>query len=102
MGKVERTELFEALTSAEVTEPDRKSEREHIARALDAAQESAETGQTERPGTWVYRVISFVGGSKVATLVETQGLEPWTPCLQSRCSSQLSYVPKDNLCLKQT
>ena len=26
-------------------------------------------------------------------LVETQGLEPWTPCLQSRCSSQLSYVP---------
>ena len=27
------------------------------------------------------------------SLVETQGLEPWTPCLQSRCSSQLSYVP---------
>jgi hypothetical protein len=26
-------------------------------------------------------------------VVETQGLEPWTPCLQSRCSSQLSYVP---------
>ena len=26
-------------------------------------------------------------------MVETQGLEPWTPCLQSRCSSQLSYVP---------
>ena len=22
------------------------------------------------------------------------GLEPTTPCLQSRCSSQLSYVPK--------
>src|SRR5664279_1216681 len=30
------------------------------------------------------------------TLVETQGLEPWTPCLQSRCSSQLSYVPNGN------
>ena len=28
-----------------------------------------------------------------ATLVETMGLEPTTPCLQSRCSSQLSYVP---------
>gem|GEM_PF-2688601 len=27
-------------------------------------------------------------------MVETQGLEPWTPCLQSRCSSQLSYVPE--------
>ncbi len=25
--------------------------------------------------------------------VETMGLEPTTPCLQSRCSSQLSYVP---------
>src|SRR5947209_3252469 len=23
------------------------------------------------------------------------GLEPTTPCLQSRCSSQLSYVPED-------
>ena len=36
-------------------------------------------------------------------MVETQGLEPWTPCLQSRCSSQLSYVPAysftpENLC----
>ena len=26
--------------------------------------------------------------------VETMGLEPTTPCLQSRCSSQLSYVPR--------
>ncbi len=25
--------------------------------------------------------------------VETMGLEPTTSCLQSRCSSQLSYVP---------
>lgn len=28
------------------------------------------------------------------TLVEQRGLEPRTPCLQSRCSSQLSYCPK--------
>jgi hypothetical protein len=28
------------------------------------------------------------------TLVETMGIEPTTPCLQSRCSSQLSYVPE--------
>ena len=27
-------------------------------------------------------------------LVETSGLEPPTPCVQSRCSSQLSYVPR--------
>ena len=26
-------------------------------------------------------------------LVEMRGLEPRTPCLQSRCSSQLSYIP---------
>ena len=30
-------------------------------------------------------------------LVETMGLEPTTPCLQSRCSSQLSYVPAGTL-----
>jgi hypothetical protein len=27
--------------------------------------------------------------------VEMMGLEPTTPCLQSRCSSQLSYIPGD-------
>ena len=27
-------------------------------------------------------------------MVETSGLEPPTPCVQSRCSSQLSYVPR--------
>ena len=27
-------------------------------------------------------------------MVETMGLEPTTSCLQSRCSSQLSYVPE--------
>ena len=35
-------------------------------------------------------------GSEALTsnnVVETMGLEPTTPCLQSRCSSQLSYVP---------
>ena len=26
-------------------------------------------------------------------LVELEGIEPSTPCLQSRCSSQLSYSP---------
>ena len=26
-------------------------------------------------------------------MVEAQGLKPWTPCLQSRCSNQLSYAP---------
>jgi hypothetical protein len=25
--------------------------------------------------------------------VEVNGVEPMTPCLQSRCSSQLSYTP---------
>jgi hypothetical protein len=31
--------------------------------------------------------------SKKTLLVELRGLEPRTPCLQSRCSSQLSYSP---------
>ncbi len=35
-------------------------------------------------------------------LVETMGLEPTTPCLQSRCSSQLSYVPEGPLRLPTT
>ena len=34
----------------------------------------------------------LISGQKV----ETMGLEPTTPCLQSRCSSQLSYVPEVN------
>ena len=32
-------------------------------------------------------------GSNEALLVEVMGLEPTTSCLQSRCSSQLSYAP---------
>ena len=32
-------------------------------------------------------------------MVETMGLEPTTPCLQSRCSSQLSYVPVGTILL---
>ena len=27
-------------------------------------------------------------------MVELMGIEPTTPCLQSRCSSQLSYSPE--------
>ena len=30
---------------------------------------------------------------KVELFVEIVGVEPTTPCLQSRCSSQLSYTP---------
>ena len=30
----------------------------------------------------------------IEPLVEIVGVEPTTPCLQSRCSSQLSYTPK--------
>ena len=32
---------------------------------------------------------------RLMTLVEVMGLEPTTPCLQSRCSSQLSYTPME-------
>ena len=38
------------------------------------------------------RTVSALGAVR-NRMVETMGLEPTTPCLQSRCSSQLSYVP---------
>ncbi len=38
-----------------------------------------------KPLTWTYGV-------------EMMGLEPTTPCLQSRCSSQLSYIPDAEGC----
>jgi hypothetical protein len=37
---------------------------------------------------------SALRGADFMESVETMGLEPTTPCLQSRCSSQLSYVPE--------
>jgi site-specific DNA recombinase len=42
------------------------------------------------------RHTGLVAGVKQGFLVETMGLEPTTSCLQSRCSSQLSYVPVVN------
>ena len=38
--------------------------------------------------------LSEAGVRCTSCLVEAMGLEPTTPCLQSRCSSQLSYAPK--------
>ncbi len=40
-----------------------------------------------------FDVLFGVPEFEYGDLVETMGLEPTTPCLQSRCSSQLSYVP---------
>ena len=37
--------------------------------------------------------VAFCASDQRVCSVETMGLEPTTPCLQSRCSSQLSYVP---------
>jgi hypothetical protein len=50
-------------------------------------------------GPWAHQSdaqpIRRAGSAVTSTrsIVETMGLEPTTPCLQSRCSSQLSYVP---------
>ncbi len=38
-------------------------------------------------------VLAVRRTAAMTMVVETMGLEPTTPCLQSRCSSQLSYVP---------
>ena len=45
--------------------------------------------------TICHRSVIFV--SYVSDGVENNGFEPLTPCLQSRCSSQLSYRTKFNL-----
>ncbi len=47
----------------------------------------AECGLLARPPGHLHRPVTR------GNVVETMGLEPTTPCLQSRCSSQLSYVP---------
>ena len=54
-------------------------------RAMDARWVSQSPPARTRPGRQQPLTRTF--------LVETMGLEPTTPCLQSRCSSQLSYVP---------
>ena len=40
---------------------------------------------------WTYTKKSSL--IRLDFLVEIVGVEPTTPCLQSRCSSQLSYTP---------
>ena len=40
-----------------------------------------------------FDVLFADGEFEYGDLVETMGLEPTTPALQRRCSSQLSYVP---------
>lgn len=41
------------------------------------------------------RAATRARGDDVRGLVELAGIEPATPCLQSRCSSQLSYSPEE-------
>ena len=69
----DRTPLFEAIHTAQIP----ASRRSHRGRKPSNLPE----------------VTSVLDGSRISLLVETMGLEPTTPCLQSRCSSQLSYVP---------
>ncbi len=48
-------------------------------------------GKAARPAAGVVRPIRC----RACFRVEVNGVEPMTPCLQSRCSSQLSYTPGD-------
>ena len=43
--------------------------------------------------TFVLLLRSFTP-TLLTLFVEINGFEPLTPCLQSRCSSQLSYTPR--------
>ena len=44
-------------------------------------------------GTQKSRMKKSTSENQSASLVEIDGVEPTTLCLQSRCSSQLSYIP---------
>ena len=43
--------------------------------------------------TWVWNTKKRFD-QMIEPFVEIVGVEPTTPCLQSRCSSQLSYTPR--------
>ncbi len=73
----DRPDLIEALRTAEVR-PARGRAKEKTA---------------ELP---VYRMISRVGGSNVATLVELRGLEPLTPCMPCKCATSCATAPKSS------
>ena len=48
----------------------------------------------KRPHAWVTEMVECPRSKPGSPhMVEQRGLEPRTPCLQSRCSSQLSYCP---------
>ncbi len=100
VARVKRTDLFEALQTAEVhAEPQgqRDAQQASVFRAvLDAdngSQDESETDRTPDHGGWRYRVISRVGGSKVACLVELRGFEPLTPSMRTRCATGLRHSP---------
>ena len=44
-----------------------------------------------------YQACALTNWAMSPFLVEINGFEPLTPCLQGRCSSQLSYTPVVNL-----
>ena len=74
-------------------------ERTAVAEALDASRSQIVTDQATRkagpdgPASRTSLIGNHVRNSIKNPLVEQRGLEPRTPCLQSRCSSQLSYCP---------
>ena len=59
----------------------------------DGAGTGVSTRRHLRGATGTPRQLSGQASRPAATCVELRGLEPRTPCLQSRCSSQLSYSP---------
>ena len=97
VARVQRTDLFEALHSAEVhAEGDEALQAnvfQSVLGAENGSQDEAETDRTPEDDRWRYRVISRVGGSKVACLVELRGFEPLTPSMRTRCATGLRHSP---------
>jgi hypothetical protein len=108
IGRIERTELAEALHTAQIS-PDGLTAEEiatepptnFFQTVLNSAEtESGESAnQTKRKhGSFRYRVTSCVGGSKVACLVGDTGIEPVTPTVSMYFSDRWLSLPRDGKC----
>ncbi|MDT7713026.1 MAG: site-specific recombinase [Pseudonocardiales bacterium] len=87
--RVERTELLEALRTAQVVQQETTDGLEQISEIDE------EPLIPEGLGSWRYRVIADVRGSKVPCLVELTGLEPVTPALPVRCATSCATAPEE-------
>ena len=79
IARAERTEVFEALRTAEQTS--------------ESGTMAAAPQDDEGRGSLRYRVLSHVGGSNVSTLVELRGIEPLTYSMRTSRATNCATAP---------